>query len=137
MKLFITLSKRNLFVLLICIIISILIVARISSVRAYGPDGTTNALRVAFLESRGIAAKDSTASAKNIVIPENFSSVYERYNTLQKESGFDLSRHKGKSAVLYTYPLGNETEAHIIVCDGIIIGGDIASVKLGGGMKPL
>ena len=137
MKLFITLSKRNLFVLLFCIIIGILIVAQISSVGASGPDGSTNALRVTFLESRGIAAKDSTVSAKNIVIPENFSPVYERYNELQKKSGFDLSRHKGKNAVLYSYPLSDDTEAHIIVCDGIIIGGDIASIKLGGGMKPL
>ena len=137
MKLFITLSRRNLFIILLVIISGLVIAIRVSSARLTQPDGSTNALRVAFLESKGISAEDSEVISKNIIIPENFGEVYERYNELQKQAGFDLSRYKGEEAVLYTYPLGKNKEVHIIVYKGNIIGGDISSVEFDGEMKPL
>ena len=76
-------------------------------------------------------------SSKEITIPQEFEDIYNKYNALQQEAGFDLSEFKGKKATLYTYPLYGTTEVHIIVCDGIIIGGDIADIRFGCEMKPL
>ncbi len=84
---------------------------------------------------------------KEITIPEEWSEVYENYNKLQKEQGFDLSRYKGEAAVSYTFPVigyvnkqGEKeeyVEIHIIVCNEKIVGGDIASTRLNGFMEPL
>lgn len=137
MKLFVTLSRKNLFIILLITVIILLILIQTSNSRINRIDGSTNARRVDFLESVGVSAEDSAVESKNIIIPEKFSAVYEQYNALQLEAGFDLSRYKGEEAVLYTYPITGDTEAHIIVYEGMIIGGDIASVRLGGSMKPL
>ncbi len=92
-----------------------------------------------FLSDCGIRAV--YLSEKEVTIPTEFGEVYERYNELQKEQGFDLSRHKGHSAVSYTFTVLNygedNVEAHVLVCGGEIIGGDIASTRLDGFMKPL
>lgn len=137
MRLFITLTKRNLFIIFLIIILSLSIIVKVSSVGTNMPDGSTNQKRVQYLKSKGISAEDSPVSSKDITIPQEFGSVYNDYNALQQKAGFDLSDYKGKKATLYTYPLYDTTEVHIIVCDGIIIGGDIADIRFGGEMKPL
>lgn len=137
MKLFITLTKRNLAVLLAAIIVALIVIGQFFSAGAVGIDGSTNQIRVNHLKGLGLTADESGITSKNIIIPEAFSDVYEQYNDLQKKAGFDLSRHKGEEATLYTYPLTDGRQAHIIVQDGKIIGGDVASLKLDGEMKPL
>ena len=81
---------------------------------------------------------------KTVTIPEQFGEVYERYNELQKQQGFDLCRYRSREAVVYTFPVvsvdGVHTdfaEAHVMVCDDIVIGGDLACTALGGEMLPL
>ena len=137
MKLFITLTKKNLAVMLAAIIIGLIIIGQFFSAKSIGTDGSTNAIRVNYLKGLGLTAEQEGITSKNIIIPESFSNVYEQYNDLQKKAGFDLSRHKGEEATVYTYPLTDGRQAHIIVCNGKIIGGDVASLKLDGEMKPL
>ena len=73
-----------------------------------------------------------------ITLPENFNAVYERYNNLLKESGYDLSPYKGKKCKRYTYLIPSQNaRANIIVCDGKIIGGDISGITLDGIMIPI
>lgn len=104
------------------------------------PSGRNTTEIKQFLSDYGIITTGE-GEAKNIVIPEIFGEVYENYNTLQKEQGFDLNAYKGREAVSYTFPvvsikgkIAENTDAHVIVCDGCIIGGDVASRALGGGM---
>lgn len=139
MKLFITLSKRTLCVILASLIIALILIGQLFTIKAGGIDGSTNAIRTEYIKSLGYNIDETTLSAKEIVIPESFSEVYERYNALQKKAGFDLSVFKGKEASVYTYRLSEneETVINIIVSDNIIIGGDISSVRLNGDMKPL
>lgn len=139
MKLFLILSKKNLAMILAITIITLLILSQVFSTGAMAIDGSTNKLRTDYLDSIGIKADDSEVSSKNIIIPEDFDEVYTEYNSLQKKAGFDLSAFKGKDATVYTYRLSGveDTDIHLIVCDGHIIGGDIASVKLDGEIKPL
>ncbi len=109
------------------------------------PDGSTPESIVSFIKDCGYSV--ASPVTKEITIPAEFSDVYESYNKLQKEQGFDLSKYRGESAVSYTFPvIGyiNErgeaeeyVEVHIIVYDGRIVGGDIANTRLNGFMKKL
>lgn len=138
MKFFITLSRRHLAVILAVLIIAFLIFGQLATAKAAPKNGETNALRVEYIKSLGFAPDDSGVTSKNIVIPEDFSKVYKEYNTLQKKAGFDLEDFKGKSATVYTYALsGDDRLVHIIVCDGKIIGGDVAETEIDGEMLPL
>ena len=89
----------------------------------------------------------SISAVQNIVIPAVFGSVYENYNALQKQCGFDLSLYKGEDAVLYTYIITDYTDdsgnpldnirMNLIIISGRIVGGDICSAALDGFMTGL
>ena len=94
----------------------------------------------AFLKSKNIAVTED-CTCKDITIPNEFGEVYERYNELQKSQGFDLTGYRSRAAQVYTFGVisvrgehMDNTEAHVMVCDGKIIGGDISSPALEGGM---
>ena len=96
-----------------------------------------------MLSECGIEVSGS-CTKKTVTIPDEFGEVYERYNELQKRQGFDLSRYRSREAVVYTFPAvsvdGVHTdfaEAHVMVCDDKVIGGDVAGVSLDGEMLPL
>lgn len=97
-----------------------------------------------FLEDCGWKLKADSVSSEEIVIPTEFSDVYERYNNLQKKQGYDLSAYRGETAIRYTFTVLNFTEydgthcenaeAHLLVCGGEIIGGDVCSLSISGRM---
>ena len=97
----------------------------------------------AFLTECGISTAGD-GSRRTVTIPAEFGAVYEKYNELQKQQGFDLTGYRSREAEVYTFPAvsvngvhTDNTEAHVMVCDGIVIGGDIASPAIGGEMKPI
>jgi len=80
-----------------------------------------------------------TAEKVQIKIPDPLDNVYRKYNSLQKQSGFDLEKYKGKKAVRYTYEVlnhkfGEGVYVNILMCDGAIIGADIMTRALDGFM---
>ncbi|MBR2278281.1 MAG: DUF4830 domain-containing protein [Eubacterium sp.] len=84
--------------------------------------------RAAYLASLGWEFDSTTA--KDITIPASFNQVYENYNALQKEHGFDLEPYKGKAATIYTYNItnyrdGKKVIANLLVCDGKLIAADL------------
>lgn len=136
------------------IIISIIIIAAFALVvicvgfNSLNADGAEYPEELpSFINELGLTVSSSEPVIKNAVIPSEFSEVYSRYNSLQLEAGYDLSRYKGESAVIYTYniidyPDGNggflkDIKANIIICSGKIIGGDIGSTALDGFMTGL
>ena len=139
MKLFITLSKKTLCVILASLIVVLIIIGQLFTIKADGIDGSTNALRIEYISGLGYTADETAVSVKEIVIPEIFSDVYLKYNRLQQTAGFDLSRYKGDRACVYTYRLSDseDTVINLIVSDNNIIGGDISSVRIDGEMKAL
>ena len=71
-------------------------------------------------------------------IPQEFGTVYVKYNELQKEGGYDLSPYKGKRCKRYTYLIPSvNARANVIVFDGVVIGGDISGVEIDGKMIPI
>lgn len=93
-----------------------------------------------FLSDLGYEVSDFF-SETDLTLPENFDSVYENYNALQKECGFDLFPYRGERCKIYTYEIYNHPfgacRANLIVHGGEIIGGDISSVSLSGFMTGL
>jgi len=136
-------NNRFTRILLSAVILITAVTAVICNVSADEPDGSTAALIATFIEENGY--KVSSPLTKEITIPSEFSDVYEKYNELQRKQGFDLRRHKGKSAVSYTFNVigyvdksgkpDSDVQIHIIVCDGKIVAADIASTKLDGFME--
>ncbi len=90
------------------------------------------------LVNMGYAAEREPAETAEIEIPREWGAVYERYNALQKQGGFDLSPYKGRRCVRYTYEIpAIFARGNVLVCDGEIIGGDICSITIDGIMLPL
>lgn len=137
-------GKKRMAVVAIIVVLTIVMLFELcSSINKSKPSqimGETNEQRIEFIKSRGHNVIDNPINVKSIIIPQNFSDVYNNYNLLQLKSGFNLEHYKGKSVVLYTYSaLGYNTQVNInlLVCDGVIIGGDISSVELTGFMNSL
>lgn len=109
--------------------------------------GETLTDRTEYAKLLGYAVSRDSETVRNIVIPAVFGSVYENYNALQKQCGFDLSLYKGEDAVLYTYIITDYTDdsgnpldnirMNLIVVSGRIVGGDICSAALDGFMTGL
>ncbi len=99
--------------------------------------------RVQFLEDLGWDVSESEVQARVVKIPEEFNTVYEGYNKIQKEQGFDLSNYKGETVEVYTYDIYNYPErpnnvvAHLITFEGILIGGDVSCTEVDGFMQGL
>lgn len=93
--------------------------------------------RVNYINSFDLQT-DSKEESKEIIIPEHFNDVYNKYNDIQKQQNFDLTDYKGKTAVMYTYNITNYQDndnviANLIVYDGILIGADLCDTSADNG----
>lgn len=102
-----------------------------------------SAQRLAFLSQFGWEVTEDPIEVREVLIPETFDGVYEKYNLIQKEQDFDLSLYKGRRVKRWTYEVLNYPgygadcgciRANLLVYDGLVIGGDICSTELGGFM---
>ncbi|MGN1002211.1 MAG: DUF4830 domain-containing protein [Oscillospiraceae bacterium] len=96
--------------------------------------------RVAYLAQYGWEVESPAVSSETVIIPRSFSEVFESYNQLQLQQGFDLSRYCGMEVEKYTYrvtngPDGDEVLAQLFVYKGQVIGGDVHSTALDGFMR--
>lgn len=95
---------------------------------------STDSQRRDYLSSYGWETDDKFET-KELTIPERWNDVYIDYNEIQQNQGFDLTDYKGRKVTLYTYKITNyegESEgivADMLVCDGILIGGDICNTS--------
>ncbi|MBO6230681.1 MAG: DUF4830 domain-containing protein [Ruminiclostridium sp.] len=96
-----------------------------------------------FLSEYGVAVTGD-CTRKTVTIPEEFGEVYEKYNDLQKQQGFDLYRYRSREAEVYTFDVvsvggkhKSGAQAHVMVCDSVIIGCDIADTALSGELVPI
>lgn len=100
--------------------------------------------RISYLKSLGWDASDEKSDT--VLIPEEFDEVFNHYNLLQTECGFDLSNQKGKTLTRYIYTITNHPEqkpddivkAELLLDEnGEIVGGSIYSLRLDGFMTGL
>lgn len=94
-----------------------------------------NDARVAFLKSFGWDVVTSPVESGQVKIPKESSQIFERYNSLQKSQGYDLSQYAGKTVMRYVYQVKNFPDATepvyatILVYKNQIIGGDITNTS--------
>lgn len=92
---------------------------------------SSNDGRVKFLTDMGWDVAKSPVESSQVRIPQEQSEVYERYNTLQKSQGYDLSQYAGKTVMRYVYKINNFPDATepvyatLLVYKDQVIGGDI------------
>ena len=98
----------------------------------------SNEDRIQFLASYGWEVVISPAETSQVRIPSESSEVFERYNTLQKTMGYDLSDYAGKTVMRYVYTVKNypgATEpvyATLLIANNRVIGGDITDTAADG-----
>lgn len=93
---------------------------------------------VAYLEHLGWQATRTPLDVQEVVIPREFDHVFEAYNHIQVQAGFDLSDYRGLPALRYSFQIENYPSqaegvvADVLIVNNRIVGGDIQSVYLDG-----
>jgi len=88
----------------------------------------------AYLETLGWQVAPSPLEVQEILIPREFDHVFEAYNHMQIQAGFDLSNYQGLPALRYTYEIKNHPDqsegvvADVLIVNNQIVGGDIQSL---------
>ncbi len=95
-----------------------------------------------FISSLGIEVKLPAYKSTKVDLPRVFDAVYVKYNDIQKQQGFDLTKYCGKTLDRYTFEMTNyplpEDAAQgkvyltIFRYKDKIVGGDISSRDNGG-----
>lgn len=96
--------------------------------------------RAAYLTSLGWEF-NTEFTEKQVNIPSEFNDTYNKYNEIQLSQGFDLTAYRGRAVTVYTYNITNYEGyenrdcifANLLVCDNILIGGDICSTSVSDG----
>ena len=100
-----------------------------------------NDARVQFLKDFGWEVSTSPTESSQVKIPAESTEVYDRYNTLQKSQGYDLTPYAGKTVMRYVYKINNypgATEpvyATLLVHKNQIIGGDVTNTAAKGAIQ--
>ena len=136
-------TRTRALILIGCLLLVLLLLlgrhAGSPSLSAGGKAATTED-RTGFLADCGWAVDPASEEAQVIHIPEAFPPVFEDYNELQLQQGWDLYDYAGRDCDLYTYAVTNWPDesqtvlANLYVYRGRIIGGDIHSTNLDGFM---
>ena len=114
-----------------------------STAQTAAPSLSGNDGRVAYLKALGWEVNETPEESSQVKIPEDGSEVFDRYNTLQKGQGFDLSKYAGKKVMRYVYRVNNypgSTEpvyATLLIYKNQVIGGDITDTAPGGKIHAL
>jgi len=111
------------------------------STQTAAPAVSGNDARVKFLRDFGWEVAASPTESSQVKIPDETSEVFDRYNTLQKGQGYDLTQFAGKKVMRFVYKVSNypgATEpvyATLLVYKNQIIGGDITDTSPGGKIR--
>ena len=114
-------------------------------VNSYSPIVSVNSedSMLSFVSNYGWQVDDEPIEVREVIIPETFDEVYNNYNKIQLEQGFNLEKYAGQRVKKWTYIVRNYPDTlstddyvriNILVSDDMVIGGDVCSVKLDGFM---
>lgn len=97
--------------------------------------------RVQFLSSYGWEVTTSPIESCQVRIPAETSEVFDRYNSLQKSMGYDLTDYAGTTVMRYVYQVNNypgATEpvyATLLISKNQVIGGDVTDTAAKGAIR--
>lgn len=138
----------------IAVIIAVIIAAIIMTVPNRTVPQSTNAPSekikgdselLVFITDMGYTVKEGSLQCREVTIPKEFDEVYEKYNKMQRDCGYNLEKYKGKAVNLYTAELTNHPEGENVIVEVLVyktkpIGGSIYTKNLDGfmyGLTPL
>ena len=143
-------SKRKLLIVLVLLALAaaVLITCLKKAGSADTPPDTaeqitevdTNEARVAFLAQFGWQVQQEPVQTQKVLVPEEPSEVFLRYNELQLSQGYDLLDYSGKTLTRYVYQITNYPGtdgvyfATLLVYQDAVVGGDVASSRQNGVM---
>jgi len=142
-------TKKKLFAAagLLALCLAVVIISPVASRQASADMGrnysaSNSQERIAFLSQYGWEVNEEPTEVVEIIIPNEFSTVYENYNQLQLEEGFNLKDYCGKRVKRWTYQVINYPSyentdlifANLLIYDGKVVGGDICNVQIDGFM---
>ena len=142
-------APKRRIILITLVIMAILLVGAvfrldISPQTSESETSGTDSFSVAdYIASFGFETDESTCVIDEIIVPTEFNDVYENYNAIQKEQGFDLSSYKGKTLSRYTLEVTNYTEkekevfAEVLTYRGKVVAADIYCTNAEGVILPL
>ncbi len=92
---------------------------------------------VNFLSQFGYETEAKPQKKFEIEIPNEFNSIFNEYNEIQRAQGLNLKRYAGKNATVYVFKITNyeydgEVFATVFVRNERIIAGDICSKEKDG-----
>ena len=141
------LDKKKLAFLFAAVVVIIAAVAMLlgggDSTQTLSTNVSDNDGRVNFLKSLGWQVTTSPVESGQVKIPKESTEIFDRYNTLQKSQGYDLSKFAGKAVMRYVYQINNypgATEpvyATVLVYKNQIIGGDVTDTSAKGKIQGL
>ena len=136
------LDKKKLAFLFAAVVVIIAAVALLlgggDTTPTVSTDVSDNDSRVNFLKGLGWEVTTSPVESGQVKIPKEASEIFDRYNALQKNQGYDLSQYAGKTVMRYVYQINNypgATEpvyATVLVYKNQVIGGDITDTSANG-----
>ena len=112
-----------------------------STAATAAPSVSSNDGRVQFLKNFGWDVTTSPTESGQVKIPKESSEVFDRYNTMQKGQGYDLSSYAGKNVMRYVYKVNNypgatgPVYATLLVHKNQVIGGDVTDTSAGGKIR--
>lgn len=141
------LTRRRLVAAVLAAAVLIILIIIALPGRRGRAEQTSNAVSVStedecleYIRSLGYET-DELVGKKQVVIPDEFSEVYQSYNEMQKQCGFDLEKYKGRQALLRTYTVTNYGEEGILldllICKNKVIGGAVYTADVNGFMHGL
>ncbi len=135
-------KKRKLMFLAAVVLAAVVVFFVCTAHASGGIPGAENEDRIRFLHQCGWQVEEEPLSVREVTIPKTFSKVYQQYNALNQQAGFDLTKSAGKVCQQYVYHVTNyagnpDVRATLLVCQKRIIGGDLSTAALDGFMKPL
>lgn len=125
----------------IAVILAIMFCAGIFIMIKNKPDNSiilpTEASRIGFLNINGCNVYEEPVECSAVTIPAEFNEVYNAYNEIQLQQGFDLSDYKGEKADIYTYKMQDNSGllAVLIICNDKLIGCEKHSQEYGSGFE--
>ena len=102
-----------------------------------------NTAKVEYLKELGYEVDPAPIEVREVLIPARFTKVYEQYNEIQKQQGFDLLSYAGKRVKQYCYQVTNYAEtdesvkAQLLLYNDRIIAADLSSMSPDGFVQAL
>lgn len=106
------------------------------SASSVGYSAQNNAERIAFLKSFKVDCKTEPSEIREVVIPTDFSGIFDEYQAAQIKQGFSLEELKGCRVKRFTYDINGENDgkciAEMLVKDGKIVAAARINLENGG-----